>query len=138
MPQITTVELYYNYPGLPQWLSGKESSCKAGDAGGWGSIPGSGTSPGGGNGNSLQCSCLEKPRQRRKSCRPCKESDTTEAIEHACMVIILLIFTRNCLTVFPCSCTTFRFPLPCMRDLIPLKPLQYLVFKIILVILVGV
>ena len=63
MPQITTVELYYNYPGLPQWLSGKESSCKAGDAGGWGSIPGSGTSPGGGNGNSLQCPCLEEPRQ---------------------------------------------------------------------------
>ena len=51
MPQITIVELYGNYTGLPQWLSGKESSCNAGDTEGWGSIPGSGTSSGGGNGN---------------------------------------------------------------------------------------
>ena len=71
-------------------------------------------------------------------CRPCKESDTTEAIEHAYVVIIHIVFTRNCQTVFPCGCTTFRFPLPCMRDLVPLKTLHYLVFKIILAILVGV
>ena len=64
MPQITIVELYGNYTGLSQWLSGKESSCNAGDAEGWGSIPGSGTSSGGGNGNSLQYSCLEKPMDR--------------------------------------------------------------------------
>ena len=38
------------YPGLPWWLSGKESACNAGDAG---LIPGSGISPGGGYGNSL-------------------------------------------------------------------------------------
>ena len=35
---------------------GKESACKAGDLG---SIPGSGRSPGEGNGNLLQFSCLE-------------------------------------------------------------------------------
>ena len=35
---------------------GKESSCNAGDQG---SIPGSGRSPGEGNGNPLQYSCLE-------------------------------------------------------------------------------
>ena len=29
-----------------------------------GSIPGLGRSPGGGNGNSLQCSCLENPMDR--------------------------------------------------------------------------
>ena len=41
---------------LPRWLSGKESSaCNAGDLG---SISGSGKSPGGGNGNPLQGSCL--------------------------------------------------------------------------------
>ena len=40
---------------LPQGLSSKESICNAGDAG---SIPGSGRSPGGGNGNPLQYSCL--------------------------------------------------------------------------------
>ena len=39
--------------GLPYWLSGKESACNAGDAGDVGLIPGSGKSPGGGNGNPL-------------------------------------------------------------------------------------
>ena len=47
---------------LPRWLSGKESSaCNAGDLG---SISGSGKSPGGGNGNPLQRSCLENPMDR--------------------------------------------------------------------------
>ena len=36
----------------------KESACNAGDLG---SIPGSGRSPGEGNGNPLQYSCLENP-----------------------------------------------------------------------------
>ena len=47
--------------GLPRWLSGKESACQAGDAG---STPGSGTSPGEGNGNPLQYSCLGNPIDR--------------------------------------------------------------------------
>ena len=34
------------------------------NAGGMGSIPGSGRSPGGGNGNPLQYSCLGNPRDR--------------------------------------------------------------------------
>ena len=38
--------------------SGKESAC---DAGAQGLIPGWGGSSGEGNGNPLQCSCLEKP-----------------------------------------------------------------------------
>ena len=42
----------------------KESTCSAGDAGDTGSIPGSGRSPGGGNGNLLQYSCLENPMDR--------------------------------------------------------------------------
>jgi len=46
---------------LPQQLSGKESVCDAGDAG---LIPGSGRSPGGGNGNLLQYSCLGNPMDR--------------------------------------------------------------------------
>ena len=41
--------------GLPGWLSGKESACKAGDEG---SIPGLGRCPGEGKGNPLQYSCL--------------------------------------------------------------------------------
>ena len=39
----------------------KESACNAGDPG---SIPGSGRSPGEGNGNPLQHSCLENPTDR--------------------------------------------------------------------------
>ena len=47
--------------GLPQWLSGKEATCNAGDPG---LILGSGRSPGGGHGNPLQYSCLENPMDR--------------------------------------------------------------------------
>ena len=50
--------------GLPWWLSGKESSCSARDAGDVGSIPGSGKSPGEGNGNPLQYSCLGNSKDR--------------------------------------------------------------------------
>ena len=49
---------------LPRWLSGKESACNAGYAGEAVSIPGSGRSPGGGNGSPLQYSCLGNPIQR--------------------------------------------------------------------------
>ena len=50
--------------GLPRGLSGKESACNAGDAGGVGSIPALGRSPGEGNGNPLQYSCLGNPMDR--------------------------------------------------------------------------
>ena len=63
-------------------LSDKESTCNAGDTGDTGSIPGLGRSPGGGNGNPLQNSCLENPMDKRglmgySSCG-CKESGMTE------------------------------------------------------------
>ena len=48
--------------GLPRGYTGKESACNARDQG---SIPGSGRIPGEGNGNPLQCSCLETPMDRR-------------------------------------------------------------------------
>ena len=41
---------------------GSDSKVSAYNAGNPGSIPGSGRSPGEGNGNLLQCSCLENPR----------------------------------------------------------------------------
>ena len=44
--------------GFPGGSDGKASACNAGDLG---SIPGSGRSPGEGNGNPLQHSCLENP-----------------------------------------------------------------------------
>ena len=47
---------------LPRWHSDKESACQAGAAGDMGLILGSGRSPGEGNSNLLQCSCLENPR----------------------------------------------------------------------------
>ena len=40
--------------GLPRWLNGKDA----------GSIPGLGRSPGEGNGNTLQYSCLGNPMDR--------------------------------------------------------------------------
>ena len=63
--------------GLPRWLSGKQSTCQTGNAG---SIPGSGRSPGEGNGNPLQYSCLENSQEPRRlaGCSPwgCKELHT--------------------------------------------------------------
>ena len=44
--------------GFPGGSDSKESTYNVGDLG---SIPGSGRSPGGGNGNPLQYSCLENP-----------------------------------------------------------------------------
>jgi len=49
------------YVGFPTGLDGKESACSAEDLG---SIPGLGGSPGKGNGNPLQYSCLENPMDR--------------------------------------------------------------------------
>ena len=48
--------------GFPRWLSGKESACSAEDSD---SVPGSGRSPGEGNGNALQYSCLGKSHGQR-------------------------------------------------------------------------
>ena len=47
--------------GFPGGSEGKAAACNAGDAG---LIPGSGRSPGEGNGNPLQYSCLENPMDR--------------------------------------------------------------------------
>ena len=59
----------------------KESVCSAGNAvGATGSIPGSGRSPGEGNGNPLQYSSLRNPMERSLvgySPWGCKELDTT-------------------------------------------------------------
>ena len=44
--------------------SGSEGKASAWNAGGLGSIPGPGRSPGEGNGNPLQYSCLENPMER--------------------------------------------------------------------------
>ena len=64
--------------GFPDGSVGKEFDCNAGNAG---LIPGSGRSPGEGNGNPLQYSCLRNPLDRRAWWatvhRVAKESDAT-------------------------------------------------------------
>ena len=66
--------------GFPCGSAGKECACNVGDLV---SIPGSGRSPGEGNGNPLQYSCLENPvargaRWATYSSWGHKESDRTE------------------------------------------------------------
>ena len=59
----------------------KNLPASEGDVGDAGSIPGSGRSPGGGNGNPLQYSCLENPMDRevwQDTVHGVTESDMTE------------------------------------------------------------
>ena len=56
------------YMGFPGDSVSKESTCKAGDylhIGNWSSVPGLGRSPGEGNGNPLQYSCLRESHGQR-------------------------------------------------------------------------
>ena len=72
--------------GLPGGSVVKNLSANKGDTGDSGSISGSGRSPGGGNGNPLQCSCLENSMDRGAWQATVhgviKQSDTTEQPEH--------------------------------------------------------
>ena len=86
--------------GLTRWLNGKESACTTEDTGDAGLTPGSGRSPGEGNGNSLQYSCLKNPMDRG-AC-PCgrQESDTTEhTVETEIGLGILYFYLLNPATV---------------------------------------
>ena len=55
--------------GFPGGSDGKESTCNVGDLG---LIPGLGRSPGGGDGNPFQSSCLKNPHGQRSltGCSP--------------------------------------------------------------------
>ena len=103
------------------WISGgsfgggsesKESTCNVGDPS---SIPGLGRSPGEGNGNPLQYSCLENSMERSLAGYipwGCKELDTTEQLmlslspgylfqrnENLCLHIILYINIYSSLSI---------------------------------------
>ena len=71
---VVCFRLIWDFPG---GSDGKTSACNAGDLG---LIPGSGRSPGEGNGNLLQYSCLENSMDGGYSPWDHKESDTTEQL----------------------------------------------------------
>ena len=89
--------------GFPGGLDGKESACNAGDSG-------SGTSPGEGNGNLLQYSCLENPVDRGAtegySSWGREEKDTTEQLTSSLSERILE--TLNLIRENPVSCISAR------------------------------
>ena len=68
--------------GFPFGSDGKEFTCNVGDLS---SFSGLGRSPGEGNGNPLQCSCLENPHGQRNLCSPWgrQESIMTEQLSTA-------------------------------------------------------
>ena len=84
--------------GFPGGSDGKESACKPGDVG---SIPGSGRSPGEGNGYPLQYSCLENPMDRGAWQATvhgvAKELDTTEKLTISPHIIGLLPINHSSL-----------------------------------------
>ena len=65
-------------------LEVKNLPANAGDIRDKGSIPGMGRSPGGGHGNPLQYSCLEKPINREAWQATVHRVTQSEAIYHAC------------------------------------------------------
>ena len=71
------------YLGFPQWLNGKKFACQAGDVG---LIPVSARSPGGGNGNPFQFSCLgnsmDRGAWRATVHGVAKSQNTTEQLNH--------------------------------------------------------
>ena len=59
--EVSLIDLRIKLVGFSSGLDGKESACNAGDPG---SLSGWRRSPGEGNGNRLQYSCLENPMDR--------------------------------------------------------------------------
>ena len=107
----------------------KSPPANAGDARDWGSIPGSERSPGGGYGNPLQYSCLEKPMDRgawwatvhgvTKNWTRLKQLGMQHVVLLACVYWVksLLIFQK-----FSLSLTIFRKPWSSWLSLNPPLP----------------
>ena len=89
---------FFNW-GFPGGSDGKESVCNIGDLG---SIPGSGRSPGEGNGYPLQCSCLENSMHRgawRTTVHGVTESDATEWLTFSLSHFLIIPMTREHLSL---------------------------------------
>ena len=88
--QNTLLQVLFGFPGSSE---GKESSCNARDLS---LIPGLGRSPGEGNGNPLQNSCLENSHGQRSlagySPWGHKELDTAERLTHTYIQVICFRF----------------------------------------------
>ena len=61
---MVTEKKQVNKSGISDGSAGKEPTCNAGDTGDEDLIPESGRSPGEGNSNTLQYSCLKNPMNR--------------------------------------------------------------------------
>ena len=100
------------YCGLPKWLSGKESTCQCKDIGDLASIPGSGISPGGGNDNLHQYSCLENPMDRgvwRATVHRVSELDKTKWHAHAYMCEVWdVLIILNLVIILQCICISYH------------------------------
>ena len=87
--------------GFPGGSEDKAFACNAGDPG---SIPGSGRSPGEGNGSPLQDSGLENPRDRRAWWATVHEvtgSDTTEGLHFRFLPIKFASALGSCVRLLP-------------------------------------
>ena len=83
--------------GFPGGSVVKSLPANAGDTGDEGSNPGSGRTPGEGNGSMFQYLCLENPRDRGGySPWGCKELDTTEHTRTPSVVIALPLPVHAC------------------------------------------
>ena len=84
--------------GFPDGSVGKESACNAGDLG---STPGSGRSPGKGNGNPLQYSSLGNPMDREAwqatvhGVARVRHDLETKPLQPCAHIIILLLYTET-------------------------------------------
>ena len=92
---------YMYFLNNPTTLVAQTVKASAYNAGDPGSIPGSGRCPGEGNGNPLQCSCLENPmdggawlRSTDYSPWGCKESDTTERLHFLSLLLGRKVMTN--------------------------------------------
>ena len=91
----TEISHIYVWGGFPCGSDGKASAYNAGDPG---SIPGSGSSPGEGNGNPLQYSCLENPMDggaRLTTVHGVAKLDTTERLHFTSYTCVCIMYAHT-------------------------------------------